>query len=237
MNTTKCPNCETPSTTGEYCAVCGQRNRHARLQARELAGDLFEQFIELRMQWPRTVIELCTRPGLVALDYVHGKRARFVNPAKYFFVIVAAAYLIPVLFDDGGPSNGTAVSVVLLVLVLMQIAVLRLLFWRADRNATEIAVFSLYLTAQSQLLQMLLLGGLITLIERRDTIADIASGSVIEVIAPAALGIVYTYVVVGVGQFFATSLWRAVLASILAFGVAYFAILWLDFSLGLGTMR
>jgi len=233
---TTCPNCSTPSTIGEFCPVCSQRNRHGRLQARELADDVLGQFLELKMPWLRTFVDLCTRPGLVALDYVVGKRARYVNPAKYFFVIIAIAYLVPVLLGDGRGGGAAPASVVLLVLVLMQVVTLRVLFWDAPRNATEIAVFALYLTAQSQLLQIVLLDLLMTVLERRETLFGTPTEAIMGVVAPTMLGVVYTYVVLAVGQFFAAPLWRAVIATVIAFGCAFFVVLALDSALGIGTL-
>jgi hypothetical protein len=151
-----CRNCGTPPGQGEYCPGCGQRNRHGALRLREIAGDVLEQVVEWRLPWPRTVLDLMWRPGAVALEYVEGRRARYVNPVKYCFILVAIVMAIeggstvrdPYLVDLPG-------NLLALLSVPLQVALLRTMFWRSRHTGTEIAVLCLFVTGQIVLLFML----------------------------------------------------------------------------------
>jgi len=212
MTAANCPNCGSVAGAGEYCSVCGQRNRHLQLHARDLVSDSFDQIIEWRLPWPRTVIDLCWRPGNLALDYVRGRRAHYVNPVKYCFVVVAIAMVIG-SFIKGGivePYRGQVVyadlpaNLLALLAVPIQVAVLRLTFLSGSRTMTEIAVLCLYVTAQFVLL-----------------------GQVSRLIAPdlgplayALIGVQAAIGVAGVKDFFQSGIIYAIAATIIAGGVS-----------------
>lgn len=144
-----CRNCGTPPGAGEFCAGCGQRNRHSLLRSRELLEDVFEQIVEWRLPWPRTMLDLSWRAGAVALDYVEGRRARYVNPVKYCFIIVAIAWAFTDPQHDSDPYLvDMPANLLALLSIPYQVMVLRLCFWRSPRTPTEISVLSLYVTAQ-----------------------------------------------------------------------------------------
>ncbi|WP_442680091.1 DUF3667 domain-containing protein [Sphingomonas sp. ASY06-1R] len=87
-----CRNCSAQLTT-PYCGSCGQK------AARRLSfGDLFKESWE-RIRWfekdsVKTILRLIFQPGLVARDYVHGKRASYMHPLKLLVALVAILVLI-----------------------------------------------------------------------------------------------------------------------------------------------
>ncbi len=87
-----CRNCSTNLST-TYCGSCGQK------AARRLSfGDLVKESWE-RIRWfekdsLKTLFRLIFQPGLVARDYVHGKRASYMHPLKLLVALVAILVLI-----------------------------------------------------------------------------------------------------------------------------------------------
>jgi len=223
MSAASCANCGTRRGDGEFCSGCGQRNRHGMLRARELTSDVFEQVMEWRLPWPRTMIDLCWRPGAVALDYVEGRRARYVNPVKYCFVIVAVAMAASALLQSqrSGDSAGDAYivdlpgNVLALLAVPVQVAVLRLAFWRSARTATEIAVLGLYVTAQTILIFQLVFSPTL------GRLLDSLGGELLMTVTGSTLvGLVLAIGALAVREFFGARLPFAVGAAIASYLVS-----------------
>lgn len=91
-----CPNCD-QLLWGQYCANCGQRARVRMITFWELlkdAGDLLASF-DSRI-W-RTLGLLLFRPGRLTLDYLRGRRARYVPPARLFIASSIVFFFIATL--------------------------------------------------------------------------------------------------------------------------------------------
>lgn len=161
-----CQNCDAP-LAGAYCATCGQRTRHGRLNWRDLLRDVNEQLVEGNLPWPRTIGRLTVDPGAVARDYVAGKRARYVHPLKCAFYLVLIASIV-------APASGFSMTsnpftelpawrafllenrpVFMLLLSPVTVILLRISFWRMHFNLIEIWVFSLYMLGQLSILFVL----------------------------------------------------------------------------------
>lgn len=219
MSAAACPNCATPASTGEYCTGCGQRNRNPRLHAGELVGQALDQMADLRAPWLRTFAELCWRPGGVALDYVEGRRARYVNPIKYCFIIVAAALAVSLWLGARADTDaGRAVvaevpaNVMALAAIPFEVLLMRLMFLRHARNATEIAVLCLLLTGQCVLIFQVVLA----VLERS---AATLGDTTLVAGALGAILVLAAYLTLGIRQFFQVPVWRAALAAaVVGFG-------------------
>lgn len=207
-----CPNCATPAGAGEYCSVCGQLNRNPRFHALELVSQAFDQVIEWRAPWLRTITDLCWRPGAVALDVVEGRRARYVNPVKYCFIIVALAYAVALVAGSSGAheASGKAAvvmdlpaNVMALVAIPLEVLLLRLVFYRHERNATEIAVLCLFLTGHAVLLFQLAMTGIdgAWRVSRSEVVLFVTFSVVIVAM--------YGYIAYGIKQFFRAPAWQA----------------------------
>jgi hypothetical protein len=78
-----CPNCS-ELLWGQYCANCGQRARVRMITFWELLKDAGDLLASLDSRIWRTLGLLLFRPGRLTLDYLQGKRARFVPPVRMF---------------------------------------------------------------------------------------------------------------------------------------------------------
>ena len=101
-----CANCGR-SFSGRYCPDCGQDSEDIRRPfagiARDFLGDIFA--FDARL-W-RTLVPLFTRPGDLTVDYVEGRRARYVPPLR-LYVFAAFLYFTIVAIGGGGPFAGFA---------------------------------------------------------------------------------------------------------------------------------
>jgi hypothetical protein len=91
-----CPNCS-ELLWGQYCASCGQRARTRMITFWELLKDAGDLLSSLDSRIWRTLGLLLFRPGRLTLDYLQGKRARFVPPVRLFIASSIVFFFIATL--------------------------------------------------------------------------------------------------------------------------------------------
>jgi hypothetical protein len=94
---TVCLNCGT-ALAGPFCSECGQRDVPPYPSLRELVVDAFWELSGWDGRFASTVRALVTKPGRLTLDFLEGRRARFISPLRLYlmaslmyFVVAAAA--------------------------------------------------------------------------------------------------------------------------------------------------
>jgi len=88
-----CLNCDT-ALSGQYCGNCGQRATSRLISVWELLRDAFGDLLELDSRLWRTLIPLAVRPGQLTLDYLEGRRARFMPPFRMYLVLSIVFFLV-----------------------------------------------------------------------------------------------------------------------------------------------
>lgn len=78
-----CANCGAP-LRGQYCSMCGQRSRVRMITLWELLQDAGDLLASLDSRLWKTLGLLFFRPGRLTLDYLQGRRARYVAPFRLF---------------------------------------------------------------------------------------------------------------------------------------------------------
>src|SRR5690606_21607490 len=91
MNT--CSNCAN-TFAGNFCNECGQKNNSGRIYFKELVSDFFSNFFSLEAPVYRTIKFLTVKPGIVARDFIFGKRKPYYRPVQYFILGIAFYLLI-----------------------------------------------------------------------------------------------------------------------------------------------
>lgn len=82
---TDCLNCGAPAP-GKYCPECGQETaREPRTVAQFLDG-LTIQYATRQGQLWQTLSKLCFAPGALTVDYIAGKRARYLRPLQLYLI-------------------------------------------------------------------------------------------------------------------------------------------------------
>lgn len=102
-----CKNCDT-ELTGRFCHQCGQKADTHAITFKSLIHDFIHAFTHADKGFLVLIRRLITEPGIVAKQYLEGKRKRFFNPltflvisaAVHFYLISASGY-----FEAVGPNN------------------------------------------------------------------------------------------------------------------------------------
>lgn len=87
---TICKNCQA-AAPGAYCAACGQQTHIHRVTLGHLGHEVIHALTHADKGFLLLMKELCTRPGIVAREYLDGKRKKYFNPFT-FLVITSALY-------------------------------------------------------------------------------------------------------------------------------------------------
>ena len=93
---TVCPNCNTPLLHHEnYCPTCGQQNHELKLPLGHLVYEVVENITHFDDKLWLTLKAIFTRPGQITVDFLAGKRVRYVPPVRlYVFVSVIFFFLV-----------------------------------------------------------------------------------------------------------------------------------------------
>jgi len=106
----KCRNCGT-GLVGPYCSQCGQAVRDLDRPFRELALEWLGAVAAFDARVLGTLVPLITRPGQLTINYLAGRRARYVHPLKLYFVISLALFFAlalsgyGVVYETNNPSQ------------------------------------------------------------------------------------------------------------------------------------
>ncbi len=136
----------------------------------------FLAIFDLESKIWRTVRDLVTNPGRVALDYIGGRRFSYINPLKYFLTVLAIYlgvlaltfgldYLADQMVQVEGEDPAQAIEVgdalksvirnhmnLMIVLTVPVFAfLLRWQFWRSGRNYAESLSFVSFIAGQAYL--------------------------------------------------------------------------------------
>jgi hypothetical protein len=92
-----CLNCGA-ALTGPFCSECGQRDIPPYPSTRELAVDAISEFSGWDGRLANTFVALVRRPGLLTLEFLEGRRVRYISPLRVYlsaslvyFLLAAAA--------------------------------------------------------------------------------------------------------------------------------------------------
>jgi len=88
----RCPNCLT-ALTGPYCSSCGQRLIDLDQPFREIAGEAMESFLSFDTRILQTLWPLVRRPGLLTVEFMEGRRARYIHPFKLYFAFSVLLFI------------------------------------------------------------------------------------------------------------------------------------------------
>jgi hypothetical protein len=89
----RCLNCG-GAIAGEFCSNCGQSARTKRLTLRSVWVSGVQQVWDLDHPVLNTLIGLTLHPGMVACEYVDGKRIKYVHPLKYCLICSAIQVIV-----------------------------------------------------------------------------------------------------------------------------------------------
>lgn len=83
---TNCPNCDTV-LTGHFCSNCGQEAILHHASVAEFLHEFIGHYVALEGKLWGTVMRLLFRPGVLTLEYIRGRRVRFVQPLRLYLTL------------------------------------------------------------------------------------------------------------------------------------------------------
>ena len=102
-----CLNCGT-ALAGEFCSACGQRDIPPYPSARELVVDAVSEFSGWDGRLATTLRSLVRRPGLLTLEFLEGRRVRYISPLRLYLTASVVYFLLaasaPTVRLDSGKS-------------------------------------------------------------------------------------------------------------------------------------
>jgi len=82
-----CKNCGN-ELQENYCTVCGEKRFDKKqLSVKHFVEETFEGVVHFDNKFFRTIKTLFAKPGQLSLDYVEGRRTRYMKPIQFFLVI------------------------------------------------------------------------------------------------------------------------------------------------------
>ncbi|TNE28340.1 MAG: DUF3667 domain-containing protein [Bacteroidetes bacterium] len=86
--TETCLNCGTHQGDANYCPNCGQFNNSKKPNVLELIREALENLFAFDSRFYKTLGPLLFRPGRLTINYVEGKKSRYVLPIRLFIISI-----------------------------------------------------------------------------------------------------------------------------------------------------
>jgi len=91
--TESCPNCHSP-LKGQFCGTCGQNQKGFDRFFFSLVSEAFEDIFATDSRAWKTIVALLLRPGFLTKEYFAGRRARYVQPLRLYFITSLLFFLV-----------------------------------------------------------------------------------------------------------------------------------------------
>ena len=86
-----CPDCGMESS-GAYCSNCGEEMEPALPPVAHYVRELLSEFLAFDSRVARTIPSLLFRPGFLTLEYIAGRRKRYLLPSRLYILIAFGAF-------------------------------------------------------------------------------------------------------------------------------------------------
>ncbi len=103
-----CLNCGT-LLTDAFCAHCGQRAGDVHLSVRDIAHEAVAEHLGLDSKVARTLITLLRHPGRLTIEFLSGRRVRYVPPLRLYLSLSVLFFLCSATSARLNGSNTTGV--------------------------------------------------------------------------------------------------------------------------------
>lgn len=98
---TTCPNCGTAlAAKMNFCPTCGQENHDLKIPLGHLLYEFVESVFHFDTKFWTTTKAIFTRPGQITKDFVEGRRARYVPPARLYIFVSFVFFLLVTVVSD-----------------------------------------------------------------------------------------------------------------------------------------
>jgi len=93
----QCPNCQA-TLHGQFCFACGQNQKSTKRHFFSLISEALEDIFTPTSRTARTLFALCFKPGFLSSEYFSGRRARYIQPVRLYFITSISFFFIISLF-------------------------------------------------------------------------------------------------------------------------------------------
>lgn len=88
-----CKNCGA-HLTGDFCSACGQKADIAIPSVWSVVADFLDDLYSFDSRLWRSLVPLVLRPGWLTLEYLRGRRVRYVPPLRMYLVMSVVFFLL-----------------------------------------------------------------------------------------------------------------------------------------------
>lgn len=112
MPNSRCQNCGHSLIFGDkFCSACGQSANTHRLSFKHFLHELFHAITHTDKGILYLLKGLATKPGIVAREYIDGKRKKYFNPFTFLLIIMAVFAISGQFFDSRKIENEIPTSI------------------------------------------------------------------------------------------------------------------------------
>jgi len=95
-----CLNCDT-RLHGKFCHSCGQKATSASVSVHDFAHEATHEFLHLDGKILRTLKLLVTRPGELTVEFLEGRRTRYVSPLRVYLTFSLIFFTLAAVLPRG----------------------------------------------------------------------------------------------------------------------------------------
>jgi hypothetical protein len=99
-----CKNCDY-EFSGKYCSNCGQSVKELERPIRFMIADFMGTIITFDTRLVKTLITILFKPGRLTLDFLAGKRARYMPPFRFYLFISFVMFLLMSIVTSNSIQN------------------------------------------------------------------------------------------------------------------------------------
>ena len=92
-----CKNCSR-EFDGKYCPDCGQNSKIEKITFKDIFSSVSNEIFNFDSKIYLTFKSLFLQSGNTSLDYVSGKRKRYINPITYYFITISILIVVMKFF-------------------------------------------------------------------------------------------------------------------------------------------
>lgn len=85
-----------------YCGHCGQARVHAHVTLHDIAHEATHEFLHLDGKIGRTLRTLVATPGQLTVDFLAGRRARYISPVRLYLTFSVLFFFLAATFGQLG---------------------------------------------------------------------------------------------------------------------------------------
>jgi len=89
----RCANCQT-LLVGPFCSNCGQRHEPHVHSLGEFASEALEGVTHADSRLWRTLWLLISKPGFLTVEFLEGRRARYLPPFRLYLVLSVVLFIV-----------------------------------------------------------------------------------------------------------------------------------------------